>query len=163
MKFEPKNRELVLQSTNNLLDKIQFIQNLYDKAAYKINHFDKLRQQLLNYGLLVFSGLLAFVIKTEQIWLHLAGCIAIIVLMIIFRSIDQRYHKFTHGFTASMFVFSQAIAYLLDNPNEEVKFFQYATEGEKTTQKWSLYTKIYFSLASAAVILGIIILVRLIV
>lgn len=161
MKFEPKNKEIVLQPTGNLIEKVQLLQNLYDKAAEKINHFDKLRQQLINYGLLAFSGLLVVVIQTNQVWMHVAGCFAIVALMVIFRSLDHRYHKATHGFTASMFIFSQAIAYLLDNPSEDVRFFQYHVEGEKTTQKWNLQTRIYTSLAAVAALLGLITIIRL--
>ena len=118
-----------------------------------INHFDKLRQQLINFSLILFSALLAFILKTEQTWMNIGSCLVVVVLMVIFRSLDYRYHKATHGFTASMFIFGQAIAYLLDKPSNEVRFFQYYVEGEKTTEKWNLQTKIYTALAVAALIL----------
>jgi hypothetical protein len=122
MKFEPKNREMVLQPTGNLAEKIQFLQSQSDAATQKINHFDTLRQQLMNYSIVVFSGFLAFVIKTDHQWMQVSASFAVVGIMLIFRTLDHRYHRFTHGFTASVFVFKQAIAYLLDNPGESVTF-----------------------------------------
>lgn len=163
VKFEPKNKPIILNPSENIPEKVDFVQNLYDKANDKINHFDRLRQQLLNYALLVFSGLLAFIMKTDKAPMQVVGCVGIVVLMVIFRYLDHRYHTSTHGFASSMIIFNQVIAYLLENSEDGVSFRQYHTPGEKTVQRWSLQTRIYFILALSSGVLGVIIAVMAIV
>lgn len=163
VEFEPKNEPIVLKA-NGIIDRqVALVQNLYDKADDKINHFDRLRQQVLNYALLVFSGLLAFIMKTENAWMQVVGCFGIVVLMVIFRLIDYRYHRFTHGYGASKKIFVRVMAYSLDNPKEDVSFLQYHTPGEKKTEKWNLQTWIYLSLGFIATVLGVVIAITAIV
>ncbi len=157
MEFEPKNKLLLLKPQGSLSEKIVFIQKLYDWANDKINHFDRLRQQLLYFAFAIFSGLLAFVIQSDNVLAQMIACLGVSGLMVAFRQMDHRYHTFTHGFIASMFVFGQAIAYLLDNPIKDVQFYLYYTEGEKTVKWWSLQTKIYFSLAIITILLAAVI------
>lgn len=159
MKFEPKNKLIVLKSSGNPNEKIAFVQNLYDKASEKINHFDRLRQQLLNFAFVIFSALLVFVIRSDNALMQVIACLGVSGLMVAFRYLDHRYHTSTHGFSASMHVFSHVIASLLDNPNEEVEFYQYCQEGENTVQKWSLQTKIYLMLVIVNVVLLAILIV----
>jgi hypothetical protein len=118
MTFEDKNIEIVLNPTDNINEKVVFVQNLYNKAAEKINHFDKLRQQQINYALLVFSGLLAFIIQTKNLRMQYVGCAGIAVLMLIFCFLDHRLHKYTHGLASSMLIFTQVKAYLLNEPKQ---------------------------------------------
>lgn len=155
VEFEPKNKPIILKVSGNITEKVTFVQNLYEKAHDKINHFDRLRQQFLNYALLVFSGLLAFIMKTDNPPMQVVGCVGIVVLMVIFRYLDHRYHTSTHGFASSMTIFSQVIAHLLENSNDDVSFLQYHTPGEKTVQRWSLQTRIYFILALSGGVLGV--------
>jgi hypothetical protein len=161
MIFEDKNKPIVLGPTGNISEKVALVRNLYDKAYDKINHFDRLRQQLLNYAFLAFSALLAFILKTENAIMQIIACVGIIFLMVMFRFLDQRHHKGTHGFASSMYIFTQVMAYLLENPAEEVTFYQYHEDGEKKTQRWSLQTKIYAFLAASTFALAVIILVRM--
>jgi hypothetical protein len=162
-KFEPKNTPIVLKGTAKIEGKIAFVQNLYDKAHDKINHFDRLRQQLLNYAIIVFSGLLAFIMNTDSALMQVAGCMGIVIVMLVFRHLDHRYHTSTHGFGASMIIFTQVMAYLLNHPNHDVNFLQYHTPGEDTTQKWSLQARIYVILAASAGALGLIIAIMAII
>jgi len=159
-KFEDKNYPIIIKSTGNIPEKVRFVQNLHDKALDKINHFDRLRQQLLNYAFIVFSALLAFVMKTEDSLLKIIGCVGIAALMIMFCFLDQRYHRSTHGFESSIIIFNQVIAYLLESPQADVEFLQYHTPGEKTTQKYSLQTKIYVTMTISTIVLAFILGLR---
>ena len=154
MEFEPKNRNLILKPSGNVSDKVAFIQKLYDKTDDKINHLDRLRQQLLNFAILIFSGLLVFVTRSQNALAQTIACLGVAGLMTVFRHLDQRYHKFTHGYRGSMFVFSQAIAYLLDDPDQELELYQYCTEAEKNVEWWALQTKVYLALAGVTVLLA---------
>lgn len=160
VEFPPRNAPITLKATGDTVEKVVFVRSLSDGAHDKISHFDRLRQQLLNYGLLLFSGLLAFVIKAEDASLQILGCFGIGGVMAIFRYLDQRYHTSTHGFGGSMIIFNQVIAHLLNDPEEDVTFLQYHTPSEKTAQWWSLQTRIYFVLALSAVVLGTVIWLR---
>ncbi|MGD8787807.1 MAG: hypothetical protein PVJ60_10310 [Phycisphaerales bacterium] len=156
VEFEDKNHPIVLKPTGDMTKKISFVQNLYDKAQEKINHFDRLRQQHLNYALLAFSGLVGFVINVSDNRMQIIGCLGIILLMFIFSVQDNRMHKFTHGFTSSILIFTQVMAYLLENPQEEISFLQYHAPGERNAKWWkNLKVGIYGLLAIAAFILGL--------
>jgi len=159
MEFRPKNDPIILTASGDIAEKIAFVRNLYDKAHDKINHFDRLRQQILNYALVVFSALLVFVMKTEDASLQILGCFGIAGVMGIFRYLDHRYHTSTHGFAGSMIIFSHVIAHLVNDPKEEVTFLQYHTPSEKTVQQCSLQTKIYCALGLSAFVLGTVICV----
>ena len=159
-KFEPKNKPIVLTANGNTQQKIAFVRNLYDKAHDKINHFDRLRQQILNYALVLFSALLAFVMQTEDDSLKILGCLGITGVMAMFRFLDHRYHTSTHGFGGSMIIFNQVIAQLLNDPKEGVTFLQYHAPSEKTVQQWSLQTEIYCVLGVSSLVLGVVICVR---
>jgi len=160
LKFSPKNDPITLTASGDTADKVTFVRNLHDKAHDKINHFDRLRQQILNYAILVFSALLAFVMKTEDALLQILGCLGIAGVMAMFRSLDHRYHTSTHGFGGSMTIFNHVIAHLLNEPKEDVTFLQYHTPSEETVQRWSLQTKIYIVLGLSAFILGTVIGIR---
>ena len=159
IEFEPKNRPITLRSSRSATERITFVQNLYDKAHDKVIHFDKLRHQVLNFAIVVFSALLAFVLKEDNISLQVIGCVGVAGLMVIFRYVDHRYHTYTHGFSGSMFVFNQVIAQLLNNPEEDISFFQYHTPSEEKVQQLSLQTIIYFALGVSALVLGVYILI----
>ena len=153
MEFEAKNRPIVLRPFVNVTEKVTYVQNLYNKADEKINHIDKLRHQLLNYALVAFSGLLAFIIKTESMRMQLLGCIGIFIVMLIFCLRDHKMHKYVHGFESSMLIFAQVMGYLLNNPEDDVKFLQYHSPGERKAVWWrSKQTIIYISLMALVVL-----------
>ena len=159
MKFDIKwadwEKEIVLEPTDNMDKKYAFVQNLYDKACEKINHFDKLRQQNLNYALVIFSGLIAFILQTKGIEMKLTGCVGVILLILIFCFLDHRLHKYTHGFTSSMLILAHVMAIIIDRPKKKIEFYQYYKEGEKEAKFWkSRQTRIYCLLILVAIILG---------
>jgi hypothetical protein len=158
--FDDNDDPIILKSEGNLIEKINLLRNLYDKSYDKINHFDKLRQQLINFAIVVFSALIAFIIKTEDNLMKVLGCLGITVLMAIFRSIDRQHHKGIHGYFSNMFIFTKVTAYLLNNPKDDVSFTQYYEEGEKNAKQWNFQTRIYFILGFSSFVFGIIIVVR---
>jgi len=161
MTFEDKNKEIILKPDDMIPEKVAFVQNLYDKANEKINHFDKIKSQHLNYALISFSALLGFIIKTTDTNMQILGCMGIISLMAIFSIRDNKFHKCTSGYMSSMFIFTQVIAYLLNEPKEEVRFFMYHSPGEQKAQWWqSSQIRIYCLLALAGFILGIVIYLK---
>jgi hypothetical protein len=161
IEFRPeKDIPIVLKASGSAVEKIAFVRNLCDKAHDKINHFDRLRQQLLNYAIVLFSALLAFIIKAENAQLQILGCLGIAGLMVIFRYLDHRYHRLTHGFEDSIRVFNQVIPHMLNDPKDDVSFLQYYRAREDTAEQRSLQTKIYFYLGLCVLILGVVIWVR---
>ncbi len=153
MKFEAKNKTLVLKPSDNVSEKVAYVQNLYNKADEKINHIDKLRHQLLNYSLVAFSGLLAFIINTENVEMQLLGCVGIFFLMLIFCFRDHTMHKYTHAFESSMYIFAQVMAHLIENSMGNVEFQIYHEDGEKKAVWWKCrQTYIYISLMSFVIL-----------
>ena len=154
IEFEAKNVPIILKASGEIAQKVMFVRNLYDKAQEKISHFDRLRQQVLNVAVIVFSGVLAFVMKTDDIFVKCASCAAVPIVMLLFWYRDHRYHRSTHGFAASMYIFTQVIAHLIENPKDDVSFLQYHAAGETSVRRFSVHGLIYAVLSVSALLLG---------
>jgi len=163
MTFVDKNSRIVLKHTGSISEKCAFVENLYNKAMEKINHFDQLRQQHLNYAMLGFAGLWAYVLSTPTTGIRFYGGPGIVVLTVIFWLLDHRLHRFSHGFASSGFIFAQAHAYLLHEPTEDVEFWLYHWEGEKKANRWrTLHTWIYAALIVASLVMSVMVCARVV-
>lgn len=151
-----KNEPIILTpNTKNVGDKVQFVTKLYDHASEKINHFDQLRQRNLALALVAFSAVLAFVAKSNDPVFQSLICLGVSIMMIVFIRLDDRLHRYTHGFRSSMYVFSKVIRDLLNKEERDVAFYKYNSEGEKSTEKWYKHThgRIFLTLAVASFVL----------
>lgn len=139
---------------------ISLVREFFEKAWEKINHFDMLRQQLLNYALIAFSGLLAFIINTDNTQMQYTGCCGIVLLMVVFCLRDHRFHKYTHGFSAAAILQAQALRDLINEPNKKVTIRIYRSDAERYAVWWkSHHTRIYCLMIIAALILSVILYV----
>lgn len=152
------SKEIVLAPASDLSERLALVKNLYDKTVDRMNHTDKLRQQNVNFGIIVFSGLLAFTMKTTDERMQYVGCAGIMTLMLIFCLIDSRLHKYLHGYTLAMLNFPQIQARLLADPIGEVRFLQYDRKGEADAKFWrSRNTWLFLALMVASLLLGLVI------
>ena len=162
-KAKPKDDEWdkvnILTPEGNLSEKLTLIRNLYDRAGDRMNHTDRLRQQNTNFGLLVFSGLLAFIMKTDTKLMPNVGCAGVVMLMFIFSLIDHRLHKYLHGYTTAMLSFPKNQEQLLSGAEAQVR--QYFRESEAKAIWWKSHkTWLFTALIMASVLLGFVVSFR---
>jgi len=136
---------------------ISMVREFFEKSWDKINHFDILRQQQLNYALIAFSGLLAFIISTDNTQMQYTGCCGMVLLMAVFCLHDHRLHKYTHGFSAAVILQAQALRDLTNEPGKKVTIRLYRSDAEReAVWKKSHHTRIYFVMIIATLILSVI-------
>lgn len=158
-KYDEWDKVITLTPEGNLSEKLTLIRNLYDRTVDRMNHTDKLRQQNTNFGLLVFSGLLAFIMKTDTKLMPTIGCAGVVMLMFIFSLIDHRLHKYMHGYTTAMLSFPENQEQLLSG--KEAQVCQYFRKSETKAIWWRSHkTWLFAALMLASVLLGFVVSFR---
>lgn len=142
------------EDENNTQQRINYLSLLLNNAVENNNHIDKLRQNYLNFALLIFAGLFGFgsslFSKTEHLFIFY---IPIPLIMSVFFLLDRKLHKLSHGWSHLRKVFTKKISELINKPTEDISFYRWYPESHKYAKWYSLQSIIYFALIVGGIIL----------
>jgi hypothetical protein len=144
--------EIRLKGTSCITKRIDFLTDLFEKAESRILHSDSFRQRNMNFALAIFAGLFAVGVKTEGLFLHITLSVSLFLLMLSFTIWDRKWHKTKHGWQESRDEFRTKLIELINKPDIDTLFFPYYKDGEKTAEKDSWQSIIFYCLTVGAVL-----------
>lgn len=142
------------EDAKNIQFRINYLSLLQSNAIDNNNHIDKLRQNYLNFALLIFAGLTGFGISLSNRIERLFIYIPIPLIMLIFCLLDRKLHKLGHGWSHLRKIFTKKISEVINNPKDDTFFYRWYLESEKQAKLFRLQPIIYYSLISCGIILN---------
>ncbi len=143
--------EITLYKSADKSDRIQVLTMLHEKAEGKVFHADTFRQRNMNYALAIFAGLIAVQLRLENQVPHYVLSATLTILMIIFAIWDRRWHKISHGWSATSKACFRNLANLVNNPDLDLTFVTYEAKGEGKAEWRSWQPIVFYFLVVASV------------
>ena len=144
--------EITLSGKSDIKERLEILSDLFKNAQEKVHHITDIRQRNMNYSLLIFAGLFSIGIKLNDITAQLILSITLTLIMLIFCLWDRQLHKYSHGWQKSSYTFYKKQIKIINNHENDVKFYRYDRKGEKTAQLKSFQPIVYYLLVVGALL-----------
>ena len=143
-------KEITLKGSSDLGHRIELLTVLFNKAEEKVKHSDMFRQRNMNYSLVIFGALMALGIKLDPFLSRGIISGTLFVLMVIFCLWDRRWHRTKHGWDYSGRMYYQKMQEIVNEPNQDISFKLYYTEGERTAERFRFQPLVFYFLIVAS-------------
>ncbi len=134
--------------------RVSYLTTAVNNAETKVNHLDNMRQKNFTIALVIFAGLFGFALKTVQTFSPLLTAGALLLLMLLFTTLDRRLHRMSHGWQETRKIFMFRLTDVINNPQDDVTFVRYYSEAERKAQWFSLLPVLYYVLVVGSVLSG---------